>query len=105
MTQFYLNFFLSLGDSHLLNFVQQGQVPVNRADADGNFLLHSIVAQQRAVPTVRKILEAGADPAQIDASGTTSVHLALRLERKDIAWALLTWWKTKRGFADGTGAA
>ena len=38
----------------------------------------------------------------LDASGTTAVHLALRLERKDIAWMLLTLWKTKLGF--GTGA-
>jgi ankyrin repeat protein len=105
MSQFYLNFYLSLSDGHLLNFVEQGQVPVDRPDADGNLLLHGVVAQQRAVPTVRKILEAGADPTQVDASGFTSVHLALRLERKDIAWALLTWWKTRKGFADGTGAA
>jgi hypothetical protein len=48
------------------------------------------------------IVEAGANPMLPDASGTTAVHLALRLERKDIAWMLLTLWKTKQGF--GTGA-
>jgi ankyrin repeat protein len=101
----YLNFFLSLSDSHLLNVVEQGAVPIDRPDADGNFLLHGVVAQQRAVPTVRRILEAGADPAQIDESGITSVHIALNLERKDIAWVLLKTWKMRRGFADGTGAA
>jgi hypothetical protein len=48
------------------------------------------------------MVEAGADPMMIDGSGITSVHLALRLERKDIAWLLLTLWKTKRGFNDGS---
>jgi hypothetical protein len=51
------------------------------------------------------IVEAGADPILLDASGATAVHLALRMERRDIAWMLLTLWKTKRGFGIGTGSA
>lgn len=94
----YLNFYSTLGDSHLMNFVQAGSLRVAEPDADGQTILNIIVGQQRALPTIRRIVEAGADPMTIDASGTTSVHLALRLERKDIAWLLLTLWKTKRGF-------
>jgi hypothetical protein len=41
----------------------------------------------------------------LNGSGTTSVHLALRLERKDIAWMLLTPWKTKKGFGEGAKSA
>ena len=54
------------------------------------------------MPTIRMIVEEGANLMLLDESGTTAVHLALRLERKDIAWTLLTLWKTKQGF--GTGA-
>jgi ankyrin repeat protein len=57
------------------------------------------------VPTIQKILDAGADPAQIDASGATAVHLALNKNRKDLAWVLLKTWKMRKGFTDGTGAA
>lgn len=57
-----------------------------------------IVGQQRALPTIRRIVEAGADPMTIDGSGITSVHLAPRLEQKDIARLLLTLWETRRGF-------
>jgi hypothetical protein len=92
----YLNFYKSLGDSHLMGFVQSGSLRVNVPDADGQTILNLIVGQQRALPTIRKIVEAGADPMTIDGDGITSVHLALRLERKDIAWLLLTLWKTKR---------
>jgi ankyrin repeat protein len=68
-------------------------------------LLHGVVAQGRAAPTIQRILDAGADPAQIDASGATAVHLALNKDRKDLAWVLLKTWKMRKGFADGTGAA
>jgi hypothetical protein len=101
----YLNFFSTLGDSHLMNIVQAGSLRVAEPDADGQTILNIFVAQQRALPTIRRIVEAGADPMTIDANGTTSVHLALRLERKDIAWLLLTLWKMKRGFSDAAGAA
>jgi len=88
-----------------MNFVQAGSVRVAEPDADGQTILNIIVGQQRALPTIRRMVEAGADPMMIDASGMTSVHLALQLERKDIAWLLLTLWKTKRGFGGGAGAA
>jgi hypothetical protein len=64
---------------------------------------HGVVAQGRAAPTIQRILDAGADPAQIDASGATVVHLALNKNRKDLAWVLLKTWKMRKGFAYGTG--
>jgi hypothetical protein len=94
-----LDFYLTCGDCHLLGYVTTGSVPVDRPDAEGKFLLHSLVRQRfRGVHIIRSILEAGADPAQLDTNDTTAIHLALSLERKDVAWALLTWWKTKKGF-------
>jgi ankyrin repeat protein len=85
-----------------MNFIKSSAFPVDRPDKDGQTLLNVIISQQRAPATIRMIVEAGANPMLLDASGTTAVHLALRLERKEIAWMLLTLWKTKRGF--GTGA-
>jgi hypothetical protein len=88
-----------------MNFVHAGSVRVAEPDADGQTMLNIIVGQQRALPTIQRIVEAEADPMTIDANGITSVHLALRLERKDIAWLLLTLWKTQRGFGDAAGMA
>jgi len=101
----YLNFYTSLGDSHLSNFVKTSAVPADRPDNDGQTLLNAVISQQRAPATIRMIVEAGANPMLLDASGTTAVHLALRLERKDIAWMLLTLWKTKQGFGRGADCA
>jgi ankyrin repeat protein len=87
-----------------MNFIKDSSVPLSQPDKDGQTLLNVIISQQRAPETIRMIFEAGADPMLLDASGTTSVHLALRLERKDIAWMLLTLWKHKRGFGDGANS-
>jgi len=81
----YLNFWLSMSYSHLLNAVESGSVPIDSPDADGRTLLNAAVSQGLAVPTIQRILDAGVDPSQIDTSGMTSVHLALSRERKDIA--------------------
>ena len=94
----YYNFYAGCSDTLLMNLAQDGSFSPAMPDADGQTILNIIVGQQRALPTIRRMVEAGADPMTIDGSGVTSVHLALRLERKDIAWLLLTLWKTKRGF-------
>jgi ankyrin repeat protein len=94
-----------LGDGHLGNFIKASAFPVDRPDSDGQTILNAVISQQRAPATIRMIVEAGADPILLDASGATAVHLALRMERRDIAWMLLTLWKTKRGFGTGTGSA
>jgi len=88
-----------------MNFIKASSFPIDQPDGDGQTLLNVIISQQRAPATIRMIVEAGANPMLLDASGTTAVHLALRLERKDIAWMLLTLWKTKRGFGTGANSA
>jgi hypothetical protein len=88
-----------------MNFVASAPMIASQPDKDGQTLLNAVINQKRALPTIRRIVEAGADPMMLDGSGTTSVHLALRLERKDIAWMLLTLWKTKRGFGEGAKSA
>jgi len=88
-----------------MNFIKASAVPVDQPDKDGQTLLNTIISQQRAPATIRMIVEAGANPMLLDASGSTAVHLALRLERRDIAWMLLTLWKTKRGFDTGADPA
>jgi hypothetical protein len=88
-----------------MNMVEAGSLRVDKPDADGQTILNIMDQQRRALPTIRRIVEARADPIMIDANGTTSVHLALDIERKDIAWLLLTLWKTKRDFGDRAGTA
>jgi hypothetical protein len=70
----------------------------SRPNKDGQTLLNAVITEKRALPPIRRIVEAGANPMTLDGNGTTSAHLTLRLEKKDIAWMLLTLWKTKRGF-------
>jgi hypothetical protein len=101
----YLNFYTSLGDSHLSNFIKDSSVPLDRPDRDGQTILNAVISQGRAPATIRMIVEAGANPMLLDASGTTAVHLALGIERKDIAWMLLTLWKKNRGFGTEAGSA
>jgi hypothetical protein len=101
----YLNFYTSLGDSHLSNFIKVSAFPLGRPDRDGQTILNAVISQRRAPATIRMIVEAGANPMHLDASGTSAVHLALRMERKDIAWILLTLWKTNRGLGTGADSA
>jgi hypothetical protein len=69
---------------------------VSRPDKDGQTLLNAVITQKRALPTIRRIVEVGANPMTLDGSSTTNGHLALRLERKDIAsWMFLTLWKLR----------
>jgi hypothetical protein len=68
---------------------------VSRPDKDGQTLLNAVITQKRALPTIRRIVEVGANPMTLDGSSTTSGHLALRLDRKDIAWMFLTLWKLR----------